>query len=65
MNLVDAYVTEVISPPKFNDKYKYMEKVWWEVDVLYNSYGRISETRLSFKTKEEADKVVVGYHFLT
>lgn len=57
MNLVDAYVTKIIENPYF----KY-EK-WW-IKVEYECYG-ISKTELMFTTKEEAEKVCVGYKFLT
>jgi YD repeat-containing protein len=63
MNLVDAYVTKVLSEPEFIDTYK--EYKWWQVRVEYNSYGRLSETELTFKTKDETEQVKVGYHFLT
>jgi hypothetical protein len=65
VNLVDAYVTEVLSEPAYNDKYAAEGVTWWQVDVNYDSYGRISQTRLTFKTKEEAAAVKIGYHFLT
>lgn len=65
MNLVDAYVTKVLSEPEFIDTYKDEGVVWWQVKVEYDSYGRLSETEMTFKTKAEAEKVEVGYHFLT
>jgi hypothetical protein len=65
MNVVDAHVTEIITPPYFNDKYKDEGRVWWAVEVEYNSWGVKSKTILTFKTKAEAEKVDVGYHFLT
>lgn len=63
MNLIDAYVTKVLSEPRYIDKYE--DHKWWQVRVEYNSYGRLSETELTFKTEEEAKLVNVGYHFLT
>lgn len=65
MNLVDAYVTKVLSEPKFIDKYKDEGMTWWQVDVEYDCYGRISDQPLTFKTEEEAAAVKVGHHFLT
>ncbi|MEF3306650.1 hypothetical protein [Paenibacillus sp. GYB003] len=65
MNLLDAYVTEVLGTPRFEDYYKDEGIVWWAVPVKYNSYGVVSETELTFKTREEAEKVKVGYHFLS
>lgn len=58
MNLVNAVVTKVLSSPQieFNK--------WW-VDVEYNSHGRTSESRLMFETKEQAEKVDIGYEFDT
>lgn len=59
MNLVDAYVTEVMGEPY------YIYEKWW-VNVKYNSYGWQNDyTSLMFNTKEEADKVSNGFHFLT
>jgi hypothetical protein len=65
MNLVDAYVTKVLSEPAFNDVYKDEGITWWQVSVEYDSYGWLSETLLTFKTKSEAEAVSVGYKFLT
>jgi hypothetical protein len=58
MNTVNAVVTKVTSSPQieFNK--------WW-VDVECNSHGKIFNTRLMFETKEEAEKVDVGYKFDT
>jgi len=58
MNLVEAIVTKVLREP-FEDYNK-----WW-VKVEYICYGSKSETELMFKTKEEAEKVKIGYKFLT
>lgn len=58
MNLIDAVVTEVLSLPY--QKYDY----WW-VDVNYKSYGVPGKTALMFKTISDAEKVQVGYEFLT
>ncbi|MEO3947656.1 hypothetical protein [Gorillibacterium sp. CAU 1737] len=65
MNLVDAYVTQVLAEPEYIDKYAGEGLTWWQVKVLYNSYGRTSETTLSFPTREEAAAVTPGHHFLT
>lgn len=65
MNLVDAYVTKVLSQPRFNDTYKDEGVVWWEILVEFDSYGGLEERLLTFNTKAEAEAVKVGYHFLT
>lgn len=57
MNLVDCYVTKVVSEP-------YQEYGKWWVKVEANAYGRPSKSTLMFDTKEEAIKVDVGHHFL-
>lgn len=65
MNLVDCYVTKVLAGPQwacYDDGVQRVE--WWGVLVLYESWGRESESTLTFKTKEEADAVTEGYHFL-
>lgn len=62
MNAVDAYVTKVLEPPTFIDKYPDVQ--WWEVGVEYDSYGVLSETKLTFRSKDEANRVCVGYRFL-
>jgi hypothetical protein len=64
MNLIDAYVTKVLG---------YDEKDWGNgpvkmVRVEYNSYGRLSETDLTFWGEDRDQKsaeVTEGYHFLT
>ena len=58
MNLVDCYVTEVISKPyrKFGH--------WW-LDVEYSCWGATSKTQMMFKTEEGAAAVVVGHRFLS
>ncbi len=56
MNTVDCTVLEVLSPP-------YEEYGCWCVDVLYNSWGNISDGTVYVFSKEEADKVEIGYVF--
>lgn len=57
MNLVDCYVTRVLSEP-----YEAYNK-WW-VLVEYDSWGRLAQTTVMCDTEEEAERVDVGYHFL-
>lgn len=60
MNLVDCYVTKVLSQPyqlEFSD-------VHWFVDVEYDSWGCVSTTEIMLTSFEEACKVTVGYKFL-
>lgn len=61
MNLLDCTVTKVISVPihRISEKNDY-----WYVTVESECYGNISETRLIFNSKEEAEKVIVGFRFL-
>lgn len=63
MNLIDCYVTKVLSDP-YSRYNKFNNTTYWIVDVEYNSYGVISNTELLFNTKEDALKVKIGYHFL-
>lgn len=56
MNLVDCFVTKVLSKP-------YERYGMWCVDVEFDSYGHKSEGTIYGLTKEEADKVDVGYRF--
>ena len=58
MNTVKAVVKKVLSDPYF--KYD----TWW-VKVECNSYGRVSETELMFKSKQKAESVDIGYEFYT
>lgn len=62
MNLVDCYVTKILDEPYFlklpNDK------EIWVLNVEYDCYGSMQEIGLIFETKEEADKVEIGYKFL-
>lgn len=57
MNLVECYVTKVLSKP-------YKVNKLWCVKVEYDCYGHISKGTVDTFTKEEADKVDVGYKFL-
>lgn len=58
MNLLDAEVLEITGP---------IEELYGHffVPVKYDCWDVIGVTRLSFKTLEEAQKVCVGYEFLT
>lgn len=57
MNLIDCVVTKVIGEPY--EKYNR----WW-IKVEYDSWGMFCETELFFNTKEEVEKVNIGYKFL-
>ena len=61
MNLVDCYVTKVLSKPKYGT---FLEVEWWSVEVEYNSWGTKTSGSLVFPTEAEASKVEEGYHFL-
>lgn len=50
MNLVDAFVTKVISGP-------YEEYGKWWVDVEYISWGVPGKSRLMFGSREQAQEV--------
>lgn len=57
MNLVQLHVTEIISEPYFEfDK-------WW-VKVMAGAYGHASTYELMFETREQCNKVTIGYSFL-
>lgn len=58
MNLINFYVTEIISEPIFMyDK--------WFIDVMADSHGVISKNTIMFNTKEECLLVCIGYEFLS
>lgn len=57
MNLVDCVVDVVLTEPAF------AYNKWWIV-VKYNSWGRFSDCRLMFDTKEEALAIKPGHKFL-
>lgn len=61
MNLLDCTVTKVISAPihRISEHGDY-----WYVAVESECCRDISETRLMFNSKEEAEKVAVGFQFL-
>lgn len=63
MNLIDCYVTKILSNP-FPRYNRFNNTTYWIVNVEYNSYGVISNTELLFNTQEDALKVKIGYHFL-
>ena len=58
MNLVDAFVTKVISGP-------YEEYGKWWVDVEYISWGVPGKSRLMFDSREQAQEVQEVFRFLT
>lgn len=62
MNLIDAWVTEVIGEPYYDD-YGSGNYKWW-LDVAYEDIGGTGATTLMFNTKEEAKAVTPGYKFL-
>jgi hypothetical protein len=65
MNLCDYYVKEVLEKPIFIDAYKDAGVTWWQVKVSYTyDNGDLKTTDLTFDTKEEAEQVKEGYHFL-
>jgi len=57
MNLCDAYTTKILSTP-------YQKYGKWWLDVEINCYGRISNTTIMQNTKEEIDKISIGYKVL-
>lgn len=65
MNLIDCYVTKVHGAPVWHGYPELPGGGYWTVEVTYDSYGRESTGLKSFKTLEEAQKVAVGYHFLS
>jgi hypothetical protein len=58
MNLIDAYVTQVLSDP-------YEKYGKWFLEVEYTSWGRPGRTKLMLSSKREALAVFPGYRFQT
>ena len=58
MNLIDFYVTEIISDPVL----KYGKLF---ISVNAESYGIVSRHELMFNTKAECFDIYVGYKFLS
>jgi hypothetical protein len=56
MNILDHYVTEIISEP-------YLKNDNWCIDVKASCYG-VRKHTLTFKTKEECLNVKINYMFL-
>lgn len=56
MNLIDAKVVDILSRP-------YERGVYWCVDVKVDIYGSITESKVYFNSKEEAEKCSVGYTY--
>lgn len=57
MNLIDFYVTEIVSSP-------YAQYGKWWVDVKADSWGTISKQTIMFKTLDDAKRLEIGYKFL-
>jgi hypothetical protein len=58
MNVIDFYVTKILSMP-------YCEYDRWWVKVKAESHGVESEHQLMFDTEEKAASVNIGYKFLS
>ena len=64
MNEINAQVTKVLSKPKFNKETgNHGTAEWWSIKVECVDMGGYQEKELTFKTKEEAEKVEEGYKF--
>jgi|UPI0007605059 hypothetical protein len=63
MNVLEHYVTEIIGKPYYHDYGSGNFKWWLKVKAV--CYGCDCETTLMFDTKEEADRVQLGYMFLS
>lgn len=62
MNLVDATVTKIITPPtEITDNS--WAKGMYTVEYEYNSWGQVSTDKRYFKTKAEAEAWQVGTVF--
>lgn len=63
MNLLDCYVTKVLGDPYYVDSF---DVKWRAVDVEYKDgwFPGVSASTRTFKTKEEAEAVKEGFHFL-
>lgn len=59
MNLINCSVTKILGP------IYYEYGVYWVPCEFAPGPVRISKTTIMFSTKEEAEKVEVGYEFLT
>lgn len=57
MNLIDCYVSKILSEP-------YRKLGAWWVDVEYRSGARTNKTQLMFRTEEAAKVASVGHRFL-
>lgn len=63
MNLLEHYVTKIIGEPYCHDYSSGNFKWWLKVEAI--CYGYKCENTLMFDTKEDADKVKIGYMFLS
>lgn len=61
MNLCDCYVTKVLGKP---ERGQFANVVWWTVKVEYRSCGRDAVMDLWQPSKEAAERVEKGFHFL-
>lgn len=60
MNLLDFKVTEVLTQP---EKHSTDFGIYYSVEVMANSWGRIDKHTLTFDSLVEASQVKVGYKF--
>lgn len=64
MNLVDATVVEVLEPPHLV-RPEGWSKEGWKVVYVQDCYGNRKVKEDFFATKDEADRIQVGYKYLT
>lgn len=57
MNLLECTVTEILSAP-FEDYGR-----WW-IKIKYDCYSVSSETHIMCDTKEDSEKVKIGFKFM-
>lgn len=62
MNVIDAWVTEVLCEPYYKS-YGSSAPKWW-VKVKADDMGGTTTDTLCFDTKDESEQVKVGYKFL-
>lgn len=57
MNTLECKIAKILSKPIHKEEAGHE---WWEVEIEYNSYGRLNKGKEVFNSKEEAEKLKVG-----
>lgn len=57
MNTLEGKIIDIVSKPIYKEVGNHS---WWEVEIKYNIYGRITKDKELFKNRKDAMELSVG-----